>query len=176
MNNKILKTETQDLHDRIERVMNAHLLFSNRFTAAHYQNFIVKSYCYVTGVISSRGSDWPQFEDILIQKQRALLIDLKQMDIDSAQYPPVVVDASDKHYRLGLIYIVLGAMLGNKMILNKLREYDSFEGYTFAYLSEHQEQLTSIWKSFQVLNNQLDASKLDKVIRGARDGYLLFGK
>ncbi|MBD1429060.1 biliverdin-producing heme oxygenase [Sphingobacterium litopenaei] len=176
MNNKLLKTETQDLHDRIEQVMNAHLLFSNQFTIAHYKNFILKSYCYITGIISKVSLEWLELSDILSQKQDSLLVDLKHMNIDYTQYSPVVVNASDKHYKLGLIYIVLGAMLGNKMILKKLQEYPSFDGFPFAYLSQHQDQLSIIWKNFQVLNNQLSPAQLQQVIQGARDGYLLFGE
>lgn len=176
MNNQILKTETKDLHDNVERVMNTHLLFNNQFTIPHYQNFILKSYYYISGIIPKVKTDWSEFNEILAQKQHALLVDLQHMQIQYHQFSPIIVNSSDKYYKLGLIYIVLGAMLGNKMILNKLIEYPAFEGFPFAYLSQHQEQLGTIWKNFQTLINQLNESQLQQIILGARDGYLLFGE
>ncbi|WP_159637432.1 biliverdin-producing heme oxygenase [Sphingobacterium composti Ten et al. 2007 non Yoo et al. 2007] len=176
MNSKILKTETQDLHDKIEEVMNSQLLFSNQFTLDHYQNLILKSYNYIAGILPKVSSDWPEFKIILEQKLSALYSDLKHLSIIINNLSPVVINNTNRHYKLGLIYIVLGAMLGNKMILKKLHEYQTFKGFPFVYLSQHQEDLSKIWKEFQTLINGLEEIELQKVIQGARDGYLLFGK
>ncbi|WP_149915589.1 biliverdin-producing heme oxygenase [Sphingobacterium cavernae] len=176
MNNTLLKTETQDLHDKIEDVMHSKLLFSNQFTTAHYHNFILKSYNYIAGILPKVSLDWPEFEIILEQKLSALYSDIKHLSTIKNNLSPVVINNTNRHYKLGLIYIVLGAMLGNKMILKKLHEYDTFEGFPFAYLSQHQEELSAIWKEFQALINGLEEFELQKVIQGARDGYLLFGE
>lgn len=176
MNNTILKTETQDLHDRVEHVMHSQLLFSNQFTQDHYQNFILKSHRYINSILGKADTEWPDFKEILEQKHAALLIDLAHLQISSEKNSFLIITTSNKHYKLGLIYVVLGAMLGNKIILKKLQEYPTFVDYPFAYLSRHQDQLSSIWKNFQVLINDLDESELQNVIQGARDGYLLFGE
>lgn len=176
MNTNFLKTETQDLHDKIEQVMHSKLLFSNQFTVAHYHNFILKSYNYITGILPKVAEDWPEFHTILMQKQSALFVDLLHLSAHKENLSPVVINNTNRNYKLGLIYIVLGAMLGNKMILKKLHEYPAFEDFPFAYLSEHQDQLSMLWKSFQTLINDLEKSQLQHVIQGARDGYLLFGE
>lgn len=176
MNNNILKTETQDLHDRIEHVMQAHLLFSNQFTQLHYQHFMLKSYRYIHAILDKVNNTWPEFNEILEQKQQALREDLAHLHIHPDESAALAITSTDRHYKLGLIYIVLGAMLGNKMILSKLKEYPAFEGFPFAYLTRHQDQLSSIWKDFQSRINQLDTPTLQQVIQGARDGYLLFGE
>lgn len=174
MNNTILKTETQDLHDRVEHVMHSQLLFSNQFTKDHYQNFILKSHRYINSILGKVDTEWLDFKKILEQKHAALLIDLAHLQISSEKNSFLIITTSNKHYKLGLIYIVLGAMLGNKMILKKLQEYPTFVDYPFAYLSQHQDQLYNIWKNFQALINDLNESELQNVIQGARDGYLLF--
>lgn len=176
MNNSLLKTETQDLHDRIEHVMHAHLLFSNQFTEIHYQHFMLKSYRYIHAIVDKVSMAWPEFSEILEQKRLALREDLAHLQLTPDESAALAITSTDKHYKLGLIYIVLGAMLGNKMILSKLKEYPAFEGFPFAYLSRHQDQLSSIWKDFQSRINQLDAAALQHVIQGARDGYLFFGE
>lgn len=176
MNNTILKTETQDLHDRIEHVMHSQLLFSNQFTVAHYQNFILRSYRYISNIIEKVSLEWPEFKEILTQKQEALLADLAHLHISPADSSSLVVTSANRHNKLGLIYIVLGAMLGNKMILKKLQDYTEFEDFPFTYLSKHQDQLATIWKNFQSQISALTPEELQNVIQGARDGYFLFGE
>ncbi|WP_039053347.1 biliverdin-producing heme oxygenase [Sphingobacterium sp. T2] len=175
MNNQILKQQTQGFHDKIEQIMHADLLFKNRFTREHYKQLITHSYRYITAVLPKVKDDWKDLSKLLLQKQQALLVDLKHLHVEEVS-SSLAINATSSYYKLGMIYIVLGAMLGNKIILNKLKQYPEFEGYPFAYLSEHQEQLSSLWKDFQTLINSLDSGQLQEVIRGAKDGYLLFGQ
>lgn len=175
MNSIILKTKTQDLHDSVEKVMYSSLLFSDQYTTEHYQNFLLKSFHYLVAVTQQSTLYWPEFSTLLNQKKEALYTDLTHLGIPFDLNTKDTIGAIDKYYNLGLIYIVLGAMLGNKMILKKLKEYESFNNSPFNYLSTHQEQLPAIWKDFQSKINALDASNLDEVIKGARDGYQLYG-
>jgi len=171
----ILKNETQAYHDSVERVMNSSLLFANQFTKEHYQHFITQSYKYINYIINPVSEDWPEYHEILQKKQKALISDLNHLDIHPAKQSSNEKCKSNKYYRLGLLYIVLGAMLGNKMILKKLREYPIFKDYPFNYLAEHQDKLSEIWKDFQSTINELTAVDLEEVILGAKDGYTLFG-
>lgn len=176
MNSTLLKNETQGFHDNVERVMNSSLLFSDQFTNEHYKHFIRQSYAYINTIIIPVTQDWPEYQEILTKKQDALRIDLSHIDVQTDVSVNSDSIKDSQYYRLGLIYIVLGAMLGNKMILKKLKEYPSFENYPFAYLSEHQDKLSEIWKNFQSTINQLEVHSLEEVIQGAKDGYSLFGK
>lgn len=176
MNSAILKSETQDLHNKIEDVMHSSLIFTDRFTTAHYQHFILKSYAYLHHVTSKENNDWAQFDQILTQKKQALTEDLNHLNLEIEQTSKTSDSKENKFYNLGQIYIVLGAMLGNKMILKKLKEYPSFVNYPFEYLSKHQDNLGEIWKNFQSIINELETSDLEQVIQGARDGYVLFGE
>nr|WP_317632660.1 hypothetical protein [uncultured Flavobacterium sp.] len=65
-------------------------------------------------------------------------------------------------------------MLGNKLILNKLKQNQGFVNFPFAYLSQHQENLSEIWKSFQQKIDQLTPEQLDQVINGSKQEYSLF--
>jgi len=175
MNSTILKNETQAYHDSVERVMNSSLLFSNQFTKAHYQHFIAQSYSYISYIINPVSDNWPEYHEILQKKQNALRSDLNHLDMHPAVHATAENCKANKYYRLGLLYIVLGAMLGNKMILKKLNEYPTFKDYPFAYLAEHQDKLSEIWKGFQSTINELTPDDLEEVILGAKDGYTLFG-
>lgn len=175
-NSNRLKSETQEFHDRTEKVMNATLLFSNLFNSEHYQNFILKSYRYISTIQQATTSNWPIYDDIITRKQNALLIDISHLGGSNILPNKENVNNSDKFYSLGLIYIILGAMLGNKIILKKLHEYPTFTNYPFAYLSEHQQDFGEIWKDFQKTVDNLDKEQLDRVIEGAKDGYLLFSE
>ena len=175
MNNSILKQETADLHMLTEKIMQSNLLFSGQFTVSHYKNFILKSYNYIAGINSKVSLDWPEFSDILTKKVNALNADLKHLNLLPAK-SALFIPNNERFYNLGLIYIVLGAMLGNKIILHKLQKSALFKDFPFFYLSLHQEILPVIWKNFQSKINELNQQELEKVIQGARDGYLLFAK
>lgn len=175
MNSTRLKEETKEYHDAIERVMNSKLLFSNKYTIDHYEKFIYQSYVYLGNIIPQVQDDWPEYAPLLTSKYEALQEDLSISSIQ-ATTKNLNIERTNKFYRLGLIYIVLGAMLGNKIILKKLGEYNEFQDYPFNYLSEHQNYLSEIWKSFQERINQLDLEEIDHVIQGAKDGYSLFGE
>lgn len=176
MNSTRLKEETKEYHDNVERVMNSSLMFSNQFTPAHYTTFIQKSNAYLDTIVPLVARDWPEYLAILTAKQEALLKDLKfskETELPTKESTDV---EENKFFTLGLVYIVLGAMLGNKIILKQLHTYTEFEGYPFAYLSEHQDQLSEIWKDFQMKVNGLDEGNLHNVIEGAKKGYSLFGE
>ncbi len=174
MNSDRLKKETKEYHDSIERVMNSSLIFSNRFTVDHYNKFIQHSYKYIDYITPIIEEEWPEYSPILAAKHSALLKDIiAPLPFTYKKNFPI---ENNRYYYLGLLYIVLGAMLGNKIILKKLKEYPSFEGYQFAYLSEHQENLSEIWHNFQNKINALNSDQLDKVIQGAKDGYSLFSE
>ena len=131
MNSTKLKTQTQDLHDSIEKVMHSSLLFSNKFTADHYKNFLRKSYTYIAAIAPSSTLHWPEYSVILSTKKEALHADLVFLGVPTEANATVTLADTDKYHTLGLFYIVLGAMLGNKMILKKLKEYESFQNSTF---------------------------------------------
>lgn len=174
-NSSILKEQTKGLHDNVERVMNSSLLFSNQFTVEHYKNFIQKSFQYITSICELNTIHWPEYKSIVIAKQKALDLDLEHLKLkNQASINPI--NSSNAYYELGLIYIVLGAMLGNKIILSKLKQSDNFSDFPFSYLSEHQENLSVLWKSFQITIDNLDQNQLNQVILGAQKGYSLFGQ
>jgi len=175
-NSNLLKAETQEFHDRTERVMNAKLLFSNQFNLDHYKNFILKSYSYISSINQITAANWSIYDDIITSKQNALLIDLKHLEPVDISKKKIIINNNDKFYYLGLVYIILGAMLGNKIILKKLQDYPSFVNYPFAYLSEHQHDFGEIWRGFQDIINSLKKDELDRVIEGAKDGYILFSE
>lgn len=174
-NSSILKNETKDLHDSVERVMNSSLLFSNQFTMKHYSNFLYKSCNYITSLLNSDNDNWTEYKSILEQKQRALFQDLKSLNIE-IENTKSNIEMPNKYYNLGLIYIVLGAMLGNKVILNKLKQRDEFKDSSFLYLSVNQEILPELWRSFQNKIDDLTPDQLNNVIAGAKHGYGLFGQ
>lgn len=176
MNSTLLKNQTEDLHKHVEKVMHSALLFSNQFTTDHYYNLILKSYNYISSIIPEVESQWPEFSLLLIQKQQALDQDLQHIHSSVASDTINKIKEVNKYYTLGLIYIVLGAMLGNKMIVKKLKEYESFEGYPFHYLSTHQEKIGMIWSDFQFTINALKSEEFEQVLEGARAGYLQFGQ
>jgi heme oxygenase len=174
-NSLILKEQTKGLHDSVERVMNSELLFSNQFTVDHYKNFILKSYDYVALLSTAEMVEWDEYKKLLLAKKTALVADLENLNITPSVNTNTNFDFGNKYYQLGLIYIVLGAMLGNKIILSKLQQTSGFESVIFSYLSEHQQDLSSIWKNFQQYIDQLTQSQLNDVILGAKTGYSLFG-
>ena len=175
-NSTILKESTKDLHDNVERVMNSSLLFSNQFTTQHYTSFIVKSYEYVFVITDSVQKNWPEYAAVLLSKKGALLHDLEHLSAEPNVNTLKKIDETDKYYQLGLIYIVLGAMLGNKVIWNKLKSNPAFSDFPFNYLSHHQEDLSTLWKNFQDQVNALSSTQLNQVIQGAKKGYSLFGE
>lgn len=177
MNSNILKAQTRDLHDKVEKVMNSSLLFTHQFTPEHYKQLIVKSYCYIRTIQDMGIQQWSAYYNIISQKKQALLIDLKHLQLTQQDIcPKRSMRKQSPHYALGLIYIVLGAMLGNKQIHKQLKQIQAFQQYPFSYLSQHQENLSEIWKDFQATINQLNQQQLQQVIQGARDGYDLFGQ
>ncbi|UYW01152.1 biliverdin-producing heme oxygenase [Flavobacterium agricola] len=174
-NAQILKTETETLHDQVELVMNSALLFTNQFNLSHYKHFIQKSYNYVNFLQPIILTNWPDFQALLSAKEKALTTDLQHLSLPVKPDVDLSVASTNKYFQLGLIYIVLGAMLGNKVILNKLHKFEEFQGFPFAYLSHRPENLSEMWKAFQADLNELSAEQLEQVIAGAKKGYALFG-
>lgn len=177
MNSDLLKKVTQEQHDNIERVMNANLLFSNQFTVSHYQQFITKSYQYIINIHNTVRKDLPDFFFLIDAKHNAIEKDMKDLALSLPTNKTITpIYSPNKFYSLGLLYVVVGAMLGNKIILKKLKEDPNFEHFSFHYLNAHQDKVSEIWKNFQATINALSEEELENVIQGAKEGYTLFSK
>ncbi len=176
MHTKRLKEETKHLHDRVEHVMHSTLLFTGEFTVALYQNFLIQSYRYLSSIEKNTIQHWTNYAEIIQQKTEAVKKDLTILKLDLPSSEILNQTNNSKYYTLGKIYIVLGAMLGNKMIYKALKSNPAFTTVPFFYLTEHQDHLGEIWSAFQNHINQLEEVQLEEVIEGAKTGYLFFGE
>ena len=174
INAEILKSQTQQYHDEVEKVMQSNLIFSKQYTTKHYQVFLQRSYNHISNLLVNTTSHWSKYKTLLKQKESALHDDLVHLHIEgqTLEYKPM--QNICKYQELGFLYIVLGAMMGNKIIKVKLSETPGFADFPFNYLSQHQEQLPQIWQEFKQDINTLSPADLDKVILSAIQGYQLF--
>lgn len=175
MNSKILKEETQHFHEETEKALNADYIFSNRFEKNHYENLLLKTYLYIDFIQEATKNQWATFSEILMEKKKAIKEDLVHLNSKTEiEKLNKNIDNASKSFQLGLIYVSIGAMLGNKMILKKLNESHNYQEYPFHYLTAHQQELPEIWKFLQNEINILNPDELADVINGAKFGYQCF--
>lgn len=174
INSEILKSKTQQYHNEVENIMQSKLIFSKQYTIHHYEVFLQRSYNYISNLIHNTTNHWDSFHNILLQKQKALEKDLYQIQAVQNNVEFTAMQNICKYQELGFLYIVLGAMMGNKIIKVNLSQTPAFSNFTFNYLSQHQEQLPQIWQEFKQEINSLTTEQLDKVIAAAIQGYQLY--
>jgi heme oxygenase (biliverdin-IX-beta and delta-forming) len=179
---KRLRSETQELHRRIETNPLHQAIVNGSITKLSYQRLLERMYgvhsCFEAE--ARQRNDWKQYQFDFDRHRRLHLLhlDLTALGVNpsSAQLPQpfLPLQTADFHFLLGYFYVLEGSTLGGQ-ILSKLvlKHLGLTPSSGAAYLYADGPLTADRWRSCQSLLSQAGEfpQQADSILAGARDAF-----
>lgn len=172
-NSKQLREETKYLHDRTEELFRSQGLFDGTFSLDDYTRLLKVSLLYIQTIYPFVVRFWPDFAAILRVKRDTIFRDFVGLGEESLPKWEFEVSNENQDYALGLVYVIIGSMLGNAIIYKYIHKLPAFDGISFDYLTLHQGETSHLWKDFVQKVDDLDQGQFHDLLQGAKSGYEL---
>jgi heme oxygenase len=174
---QVLKAETAQLHDEIEKITHSNKIFEGTFGVDDYKGLI-----HINGYIVKTFMD--QIFAILPQdivsnmkftaeeKKEAVVKDASELNIDIAS-DNITLKEQSVPFALGALYVMEGSMLGGNVIAKNLKKYAEFDNHGFHYFTFYKDDLGESWKSFLMMMAAKVQSDEDiaSAVNGAKQVY-----
>ncbi|MBW8361156.1 MAG: biliverdin-producing heme oxygenase [Kaistella sp.] len=177
MISELLKTETKDLHDRVEAKFKSHKIFTGTFSEDDYRTLLYSNYLlhdHFENKVFSLLS--PNFSDKLQLPKRAKLklieADLKFLNFP-VQSPNISVSIENEAQAMGILYVMEGSTLGGNVIAKQLTKLPQFVSVQFNYFGVYKDQTGSRWKEFKSVLDSEFSGEYPDVLKGVQTAYLL---
>ncbi len=173
----LLKTNTSEEHDQLERLMDSEAIMSGTLDIKSYEQLLLSNYTihmlYEELIFSQLSPETRERLSIDQREKTSLLLD----DLEELGTTPALISSlkqSDVIYdeasALGAMYVLEGSTLGGSVISRKLKqnEQEGFGGLTFRFYESYGKDLGSRWKDFLEVLNEVPEQAWDNSLKAAK--------
>lgn len=175
-----LKSATQDLHERVEKKLNAGKIFSPHYTIEDYKELIRQHYLFFnqfeTLVFNSLSPQISEQLDIQGREKLSFLLkDISDLGLDANDNTSTDLTLSAEE-AMGFLYVMEGSTLGGNVIRKQLAALPQFNEVQLHFFGCYGPLTGKQWSTFkEVLDSSFTNAQHDNVLTGAKKAYELLG-
>jgi heme oxygenase len=168
-----LKAETQDSHNKIEKVSCMKRLFASDYSIVEYRSFLERMfgfYSAIEPIIFHHLSDElrPHFQfrsKIESLKQDLIQLGLNEQDIAALPRCTSIAFVNSVNQSLGIWYVLEGSTLGGQVISRQLKQQFGDSALHFMHFhNSYGDKTRSFWSAFcEVIEENIDFEDNQKV-------------
>lgn len=173
-----LKSQTKELHDKVEASMNSNKIFDHTYTIEDYKNLLKQNALLIAKyeqaaievLDAELGTSLELDKRVKANVMQSELANLGLQYDASVKQDTTGISAAKA---LGILYVIEGSTLGGNVIARALSKNEAFKEVTFNYFSFYKDQTGPMWTKFKTVLDEYVTSDEAKqeCIDGANLAY-----
>lgn len=151
-----LKSQTKELHDKVEAKLNSNKIFDNTYTIDDYKNLLHKNALliakYEQAAIDVLNNNLGEALELDKRKKASTLQnELTNLGLTYDASLQEDTEGISTAKALGILYVIEGSTLGGNVIARALSKNEAFNDVTFNYFSFYKDQTGPMWMKFKTI-------------------------
>lgn len=173
-----LKSQTKELHDKVEASMNSNKIFDQTYTIEDYKNLLQQNALLIAKYEQAAIEVLNEELGTSLELDKRVKAEVMQTELAKLglQYDPSVQQDNagiSAAKALGILYVIEGSTLGGNVIARALSKNEAFKDVSFNYFSFYKDQTGPMWTKFKTVLDEYVTSEEAKqeCIDGANLAY-----